>query len=70
MKTLSPDRKAVALLAAVVLVCLSLWIARGATIISGTKSTPTFAETRTPHGGSGTTTVTATEKTTTPAAQP
>ena len=44
----SPDRKAIILLAAVVLVCLTLWVARGASLLSGANPTP--AETRAAHG--------------------
>jgi|GEM_PF-6138548 len=53
-------RKAIVLLAAVVLVCLTLWVARGASILSGANPTP--AETKAAHGdadaATGTTTTT------------
>jgi hypothetical protein len=43
-------RKAIILLAAVVLVCLTLWVARGASVLSGANPTP--AETTAAHGDS------------------
>jgi hypothetical protein len=42
----NPGRKAIVLLAAVVLVCLTLWVARGASILSGASPAVSPAETK------------------------
>jgi hypothetical protein len=71
MSQRTPERKAITLLAAVVLFSLSLWLARGAVVISGENPTFTPVETRAPHGDpDAAKTTTTTAKTTTPAAQP
>jgi len=72
----SSERKAVTLLAAVILVCLGLYVSRGATVISGTKSTFTSVTTKAHPGGDPVSSTTATPsttfaaKSTTPAVQP
>jgi hypothetical protein len=67
MNERSPERKAVTLLAAVIIVCLALYVSRGATVISGTKSTFTHVTTKARPGGDPVTSTTSTPSTTTAA---